>query len=154
MISLTFLPALFYLSIKQQEKPLQTAVRFFLPSDNKDNSSGLHPFSKYGFLKSIERKKVVSINLGFEYILDEDYLSNAKFKFIQDEIARLSFINDTSVVLRIDFDSTSDYGEFVWAINEAKTFDLKRYALIDDCLYLLANNRPTTEDKPARMINL
>ncbi len=71
----------------------------------------------------------------------EDLLS-WKFDFISRELDRIEFTGDTNAVLRVRFGDSNTYGQFAWALNQAKTYGLRRYAFFDDDFYFLANPAP------------
>jgi len=54
----------------------------------------------------------------------------------------MQFLYDTSVVLKIKIGDSNTYGQFIWLVNQAKIYQVKRYTFFDSAFYLLAN-RPT-----------
>lgn len=65
-----------------------------------------------------------------------------KLNFISQEIGRMEFLHDTSVVLKIKFGDSNTYGQFIWLVNQAKIYQVKRYTFFDAAFYILGN-RPT-----------
>jgi hypothetical protein len=123
--------------------PVQlTSLRIRIPTDEKD-SGGIKRFSKEGFLELTKNKKLTTIDLGSgsPYIVDiKKYpLTDRKFQFVTRAIEQLEFTNDTSSVLKIDLAEGNTYGEFVWLLNQATIYNIRRYALIDNSFYFLAN---------------
>lgn len=144
-ISLLGLPLLFLLFIpKQEARPRY--VKFMLPSDRKSDSKSIIRYSRDYFYKSIKTKKIIQINLNKEYLPQEMYLFNAKLNFISREIEKLEFTNDTSAIIKIKLGAANTYGHFLWLLNQASIYRLKRYALVDDCFYLFANPPPDPVD--------
>jgi hypothetical protein len=140
IISLLGISFLFYFWVPKSNFPA-TSIRLFLPSDRKDDFQTIG-FSKGYFYKSIKGKKIIRIDLNEEYQPQESSLFQAKLNFISREIERLEFTNDTTTILRIDLGERNTYGHFIWVLNQALTYKLRRYTFVDDSFYLLANPRP------------
>ncbi|MES1250322.1 MAG: hypothetical protein ABUL46_06530 [Chitinophaga rupis] len=115
-----------------------TVVRLVVPRDGKGGGGDIR-FSKANFYHSIRKKKVTRVDLDEEYSPRDARLVDSKFKFITREVERLAFTHDTTEVLKIEFDSTSTYGNFVWVLNQALIYRYKRYVYVDDSFYFLAN---------------
>jgi hypothetical protein len=143
LISLIGLPILFFFF--PIEDPIQKcAVRFSIPSDAETKDS-VEVFSKYSVKKAIENKKIVTIDMG-EYYFDEPYLTNSKFNFVHNEIERLQFTHDTSTLLKVQLRNNNTYGDFMWLLNQALIYRVKRYALVDNDFYILTNPPPINYD--------
>ena len=143
LISLVGLPILlFFMNPEDPEE--KTCVKLFLPSDEKP-SDGNIKFSKYGVYDLVKKKKLTTIYLddytGFDDP-QELYLSNTKLSFIQREIERLEFTNDTSSALKIEFGDQATYGQFIWLMNQTMLYHVKRFAVVDNEFYLFANPPP------------
>jgi len=143
LISLIGLPILlFFMNPEDPEE--KTCVKLFLPSDEKPKDGNIK-FSKYGVYDLVKKKKLTTIYLD-EYIGFDDsqelYLSNTKLSFIQREIERLEFTNDTSSVLKVEFDKQATYGQFIWLMNQTMLYHVRRFALVDNEFYLFANPPP------------
>jgi hypothetical protein len=137
MISLLGLPVLLLLFLPER-KASPVALKMLLPNDNTNN----HPFSKYAIYKAIKFKKVTTVHLWDLVWPFEDYNLNAKMDFITREIERLQFTNDTNSVLKIEFGEENTYGDYVWIVNQALIYRVKRYAYADNSLYFFANDPP------------
>jgi hypothetical protein len=137
-ISLLGLPLLLFLFVPKAKAPLN-CVPFVLTSEDRNN-----PFSKYYFYRSIKEKKIIQIDISQEYPPEELYLFNAKLRFISKELERLQFTNDTSTVLKIKFGEANTYGHFIWVLNQALIYRLKRYVFVDNNFYLLAYSPPVS----------
>jgi hypothetical protein len=140
-ISLLGLPFLF-LFLTPKETTQSHFVRFTIPSDEKSDYNRIIGFSRDYFYKSIKGKKIIQIDLNRKYPAQETYLFNAKLNFISREIERLEFTNDNSAILKIKLGAANTYGHFMWVLNQALIYRLKRYALVDDSFYLFANLPP------------
>lgn len=96
-----------------------------------------HPmFSKNGFYHIIKGKSVHEVNFDYEYYLPAcDYIFDRKKAFIVGEIERMVFTHDTSAVLKVHLNFTNSYGEFVWLLNQAVTYNVRHYTWFDDDFY-------------------
>jgi hypothetical protein len=133
-ISLFGLPFLLFLFIPKEKAPLY-CIQFVLASEDRSI-----PFSKYYFYRSIKEKKTIQIDISQEYPPEELYLFNAKLRFISRELESLQFKNDTSTVLKIKFGEANTYGHFIWVLNQALIYRLKRYVFVDNNFYLLPSS--------------
>lgn len=153
MISLIGLPLLVWVFLLPhppgQRWNFHQPLRLFLPSDKKV-SRFVRGFSKYNVLADIRGKKILVIDLNETWPpgYDSPFIKQRK-AFIEKTMLELQLLHDTSTVLRVDFGKNNTYGDFIWLVNLAHTYLLKRYAFFDDRFYLFANPRPDpTEDLP------
>ncbi len=143
LISLIWLPILLYVLVPE-DKPLQTVLSLYLPSDKKPPKEALI-FSKYSVYEYIKHKKIIEISLSYEYNIDverENYDLESRLGTIHREIQRLQYTHDMNSVLKIRLDNSTTYDNFIWLVNQAIIYDYKRYALVDDCFYFLPNSPP------------
>ena len=139
MISLLGLPILLWI-YTSHPKPQPHVLQVFFPYEGPDTS--LYRFSKFSFLKATKNKKLLCVDLSDPAPSRNKDIFARKLNFISQEIERMQFFYDTSVVLKIKFGDSNTYGQFVWLINQAKFYQVKRYAFFDAAFFLLAN-RPT-----------
>lgn len=153
MISLLGLLVLL-LVLSPKPLPRQRVLWLFLPYDGPNTQ--FLGFSKYSFLHDIRRKKVMYIDLNYPNPACDSNLFTKKLDYISGEIARLQFLSDTFSVLKVGLGANNTYGNFIWLVNQAKIYGVKRYALIDDNFYLLANRieRVDTSAKMAAPITM
>ena len=152
MISLLGLPILLWI-YTPHSKPQPRVLLMFFPYEGPDTS--LYRFSKYSFLHDIKNKKLLCVDLNDPALSQNKDFFARKLSFISQEIGRMQFLDDTSVVVKIKFCDSNTYGQFIWLVNQAKIYLVKRYAFFDDAFYLLAN-RPidTATTRVASMIDL
>jgi len=141
------LPILF-LVIRPKDPVRNTAVRFTLTSD-KETPDSVPVFSNYFVRDHLKNKKVVSVEINGQENFDDidSYISGSKFSFIHNEIQRLQFTHDTSMVLKIVLGYGTNYGDFAWLLNQMMLSQVKWYALMNDSFYVLANPPPITDDQ-------
>src|ERR1700722_1597325 len=141
LISIIGLPILLFF-YWPKETVIPTYLKFYLPTDRKDDP-GLIRFSKGNVYKSLEGKKITTIDIDVEKFNEDDsrtqYLFYQKLHFMSQEIERLEFTNDTSTVLKIQFGTNNTYGDFVWMLNQIVLYKVKRYALVDNNFYVFAD---------------
>jgi hypothetical protein len=143
LISLVCLPIIF-LFFLPQDKPQPVLIRFFLPKDEPDYRE--LSISKYKVWAYVKKKKQVTIQCEFKDNSQlAEYRKAAKFDYIRRQIEHLSFSNDTNSVLKIELSDGSSYGDFVQILNDILIYDVKRYALTDNTLYVFANEPPANE---------
>src|ERR1700761_4779808 len=135
MISLLGLPILLWIYAPHQ-KPQPNVLQVFSPYEGPDTS--LYRFSKFSFLQTTKNKKLLCVDLSDPAPSRNKDISARKLNFISQEIERMQFFYDTSVVLKIKFGDSNTYGQFVWLINQAKLHQVKRYAFFDAAFFLLA----------------
>lgn len=145
LISLIGLPILLYF-MGPGEKPIWNAVKINLPSDEVKPDPYLIRFSRRAVYQSLKHKKIITVDLGEDIRSDRDFLNEVvyqkKLDFISEEIARRQFTHDTSSVLKIQLGGNCTYGDFVWVLNLAHVYDMKRFVFIDDAYYLYTNPPP------------
>lgn len=125
MISLLALPLLLIFLMPEDPKR-HNAIRFFLPHDEQIN------------------KRLLKVRLDTYPASDEFETAryNAKKAFVEQELARLQFTNDTTHALQIRFGDEVPYEDVIHFINLCIVYEVNRYVLIDDCLYIFANDPP------------
>jgi hypothetical protein len=143
MISLIGLPLLVWICLlphrPQQHWYYRQPLRLLLPSD-KRNTYG---YSKFSVLREIRGKKILDVDLNETWPPGPDSLFQEQRKdFIMKTILELQLLHDTSTVLKVDFGENNRYGDFIWLINKAHPYMVRRYAFFDDSFYLFANPRP------------
>jgi len=139
VISLLGLPILLWIYTPHR-KPRPRVLSIFFPYEGPDASR--YGFSKYSFLQEIKNKKLLCVDLNDPAPSRNRDLFARKLNFISQEIGRMQFLYDTSVVLKIKIGDSNTYGQFIWLVNQAKIYQVKRYTFFDSAFYLLAN-RPT-----------
>jgi len=131
----------------------ETVMKVKLPSEAKD--PGLLMFSRETVLRHLKGKKVVSF--WFDDRPSHLYPETNPYRrsvFLLNEMARQQFTRDTGVVLRVSFDARNDYGDVVWMLNNARLFDYRIYAYLDDDLYLFANPPPPPPDTTSLRVDM
>lgn len=117
----------------------------FLPSSNENKNPALRAFSEKNFFKLIQKKKIISIDLSdkpYPEYREEYYSYQRKFEFITHEIETLQFTNDTASLLKVELGEDNTYGEFIWLLNQTKLYQIRRFAVIGNCIYFLTNPAP------------
>jgi hypothetical protein len=148
LFSLAGLPIIFLFFIPP-DKPQPVLLRHFLPNDVKSGLS--YRFSKYHVWERAKKKKQATVDFWYADSSDLSvYRKEAKIDFIRKQIAGLSFAHDTNSVLKIELGDGSSYGDFVRILNQLMVYDVKRYALTDNTLYVFANEKPVNPYIPAR----
>jgi hypothetical protein len=155
LISLLGLPLLL-LFLFPWPKP-QNSLRMFLPSDEKtkDNNPHIRRYTRYNVLEDIKKKKIIQVqvpNLGYDEY--EYYIHNEALKFINCEIKRLTFTNDTNSVLKVTMANDTRYGDFVGILNNLLLYKVKHYALVDNSLFIFANEPPEEPELVAPIFEL
>ena len=145
LVSLIGLPILLWLW-GPRDPILRTAATLRLPSDDIKPDPSRMVFSKWRVYHDLRKKKIVAVDLNEYRDLRDGMLNEFRYQkkmdFISEEIARRQFTHDTSSMLKIELGPYCTYGDFVWALNLAKIYDVKRYVFIDDAIYLFTNPRP------------
>jgi len=100
-------------------------------------------FTEEGFFKLTKHKKKVSIDVNIDQGSDiSEYAHDRKLQFVTQEMERMQFTGDTSMVLEVCLGEHNTYGDFVRMIERAKLYDVRRYAYIDDCFYFIPDPLP------------
>ncbi len=142
IISLIGLPVLLFFR-GPSEPANQKVIRINLPAVAND-SKYFEKFPIQMVYDAAKNKKMVTIDVDdVDWDERSAYLANAKYLFIKREIERLQFLNDTMSVLKISFGIETKYSSILGLINQTMIYDIKRYALVDDDLYIFANPRPS-----------
>jgi biopolymer transport protein ExbD len=145
LISLLGLPLLL-IFFGPEEKQVYSSMKLFLPADQSpEQLEGMRYFDKQQVINSTKGKQIENIMIeGYMHIANDydPYVQKRKLAFVQQEIERLAFSYDTSRVLKIKMDRTSSYGDFMYVLNMAVVYHCRRYAVVDDVIYIFANNPP------------
>ena len=117
-------------------------IRLFLPNLCKDANSFNSRFSENSVLQEVRKKKVIRVELTGDY--SEDY---KRFSFIRSETQRLKYSNDTTTIMQVHFTNENSYGQFVYLISFLLEDHQKRYALVQNDLYIFGekNNKTHSE---------
>ncbi|MGB8191430.1 MAG: hypothetical protein WCF67_05900 [Chitinophagaceae bacterium] len=128
----------------------KVTLQLFLASDRKDTGEEMR-FTKHRLYKDIakKRKNIVSIKSLNEFIEPDNrdmfvYTSNREF--LADEMRKLKFNHDTTQVLEVRLSYENTYGDFVWVINLANLFQLKRYAWVDNSIFFFTEPPPVYQE--------
>lgn len=115
----------------------ENSIEMVLPSADHSTTA---PVTEAMIMKSVKDKKMLSLRLNdMVWNGQSAFLLQQKFKFVATQIESLQFANDTNAVLKISFGATNQYGQLMWVLNPAMVYDLRRYAMIGNDLYLFAN---------------
>jgi hypothetical protein len=140
-ISLLCLPVLLLLSFPE-EPVRQTKISLVVPTDEKPRP-GINSFSKYGVFQEVKNKHIISVELEKDVRYDKGlYNYHAKRRLINHEIERLTYTHETTSVLKVNFGETATYGDLISILNQILICGVKRYALVDNSLYIFANEPP------------
>jgi len=141
LISILGLPILLYF-MDTDNIVYHTVLRLNLATTKKD-SPGIERFSEEGFFRLIKNKKKVTVDVNDDEWDDRSkYAHDRKLHFVTQEIERMQFTGDTSMVLEVRLGYNNTYGDFVRMIERARLYDVRRYAYIDDCLYFVPDPLP------------
>src|SRR5438309_5394835 len=120
------------------EDPVYHTIHRLNLANNKKYSPGIERFSEEGFLKFIKNKKKVTVDVDDTGWDDRSsYVHDRKFHFVTQEMERMQFTGDTSMVLEVRLGYNNTYGDFIRMINRAKLYNVHRYAYINDCFYFI-----------------
>ena len=112
----------------------QNTISMVLPAANH---SCCTPLTEAMVYQEIKHKKLVTLNLNDLVWNDQSaWRFQRKFSFAAQQIESMQFTNDTASVLKISFGQKNKYSDVLWVINQAMVYDLRRYALIGNDLYL------------------
>jgi hypothetical protein len=107
VISLLGLPILLWIYTPHR-KPRPRVLSMFFPCEGPDASR--YGFSKYSFLQEIKNKKLLCVDFNdTAQSRNRDFYAR-KLNFISQEIGRMQFSDDTTVVLKIKFGHSNTYG--------------------------------------------
>lgn len=143
MLSLLVVPVLFY--IYQPIIKIPTVLKLFIPTD--DYSPGLYSFSRYAVKAQLKGKKINTV-----YLDGDRILNSKKLDFVANEALKLKYYNDTSQILHVKFSEETTYGELVQLVNIMYRDDHKRYALVDNDFYVFGNPPPAPEPEVVQFI--
>lgn len=142
LISLLALPVMLLIIGPEDKKPF-SRIRMILSSDEKPGPEGNIKYTRYTVYEALEKKKITAVEFWYEPWGDRgSYIYNSKLEFIRREIQRMTFTHDTTSVLKVGLGDGIIYGDFVWILNQLIIHEVKRYALVDDDLYIFANEPP------------
>ena len=139
-ISLFGVMGLVIYTLPHAKIPLHS-IRFFIPYDQEGPLVHSKIFSKQSIYRQAKGKKIVEVDLRYEFFEDYQSLVQAKHAFIVREMERMQFTNDTMSVLKIDFGPENSLGEFVWILNLAVYFNFHRYAFADESYYFFFKSK-------------
>ncbi|HLK30454.1 MAG TPA: hypothetical protein VKT28_17860 [Puia sp.] len=139
-ISLLGLPIVLYF-LGPEDVIDKTCLKLFLASDKKP-PKGIRTLSRYTLNEDIKKKKLISIYINNSDDKNDFFPMDRMLSFIQSEIERLQFTHDTSSVLKIEFGNGSSYGQFVWLLNQTMLYEVKRFVVVDNTVYLFTNPPP------------
>lgn len=135
LISLIGLPILLWI-MGPQERIRHNCIKLFLPQDKKPLPDAV-VFSRNTVMTAIKGKKIIPVE--FWYDLDdpiETFNYNNKLNFVLHEIERITYTHDTTSVLKVCLGDGISYGDFIGIFNQLILHRVKRYALIDNELYI------------------
>jgi hypothetical protein len=138
LISLLGIPILFYL-YRPADKPVQTVIKLFLPFDSIPDDRLLY-FSKAYIYKCLENKRIETITFLEPKLVETDYINLKRFQLIESEIAKLVFLQDSNFVVKIPFTNNTSFGDVVYILNLATLYQIRRYAIMDDAVYLFSQS--------------
>lgn len=115
--------------------PLQTTLRFFIPSDKKPEDERSIGFRSMYIIREISNKKKLTVSL-----TDDHELNKQKLLLIQADAQRLEYYHDTTTVLKVNFSADATYGELVELINILNKARIKRYAWVDDSMIIFGTS--------------
>jgi hypothetical protein len=146
MISLLILPLLLYFYGPEDYEP-KTAIRLNLPYDHNSPDENIVRFSADYLFQQLKGKHITTITLNNTLFSEIDvYEYTQKIVYIKSALEKLKFDNDTTEIIQVLFTQESTYKDFVWVLNQAILLQLKRYALINNSIYLFAEERFIPED--------
>ena len=148
MISLIGLPFLIFF-FYARFKPL-ASISIVLTDDRITEDNLILRYSKYNFYKFIADKKVNKVDLRMNY-LTQDSILNAKLNSIKREIWRLKSTGDSTAVLEVILGDSNTYGQFIWLVNQALIYQMKRWVPVDNKFYFL-NSSPKSLIKEEKII--
>jgi hypothetical protein len=70
------------------------------------------------------------------------------------ELERLQFEHDTTTALKVVFGDETSYGDFMYVLNLALIYQVKRYALVDNEFYFFINPPPAPPPVELKTISL
>ncbi|WP_315823271.1 hypothetical protein [Paraflavitalea speifideaquila] len=138
LISLLALPLLIMYLVSPFGEELY-AIKMIVPSDEKPEVASFR-YTKYGVWDAIKNKKIIQVQF-FRAPISRlnEYTRDMKLEFVRQEIERLTFTHDTNSVLKVELGKGITYGEFIRILDQLAVYGVKRYALVDDSLYIFAN---------------
>ena len=138
LISLVLLPILL-IAFGPEDRISPVSLRFFVPKDDSVQTPNI-TYSKYTVRQALQNKEIVKVYLWDDLNSSLCSHHNAKLNFIEQEIARLQYTSDTIHVLQIELGDYNTYDDFVYLINLAILYHVKRFAWMDNSFYIFAND--------------
>jgi hypothetical protein len=141
-ISLLALPVVL-LVIHPEDPVRHNCIRMLLPTDEKPAGENVK-YSRYSVLEAIAGKRITTVEFWYnpDYIELDAFSYHAKLDFVRREIERMNFTHDTMSVLKVELGDGITYGDFVRILNCIIIYRVKRYALVDNSLYVFASPMP------------
>jgi len=136
LISLIGLPILLWI-MGPQEIIRHNCIKLFLPKDKKPLPNVL-AFSRYTVMTAIKGKKIIPVEFWYDPMGEpiETFNYNNKLNFVLHEIEQITYTHDTTSVLKVCLGDGISYGDFVGILNQLILHRVKRYALVDNELYI------------------
>jgi hypothetical protein len=128
--SILFLLIFSVVAVARKAQTRKNTIKFFLAAEDRDDRP-MALFSRTGFYESIKNMKIEEFSFNNQCVLTA----------VDNRIRKLSFSKSTSIV-KVSFTAQNTYGDFVSAVNVALRNKLKRYAYVDDALYLVPLTNP------------
>jgi len=136
LISLIGLPILLWI-MGPQEIIRHNCIKLFLPQDKKPLPD-VAVFSRYTVMTAIKGKKIIPVEFWYYPMGDpiETFNYNNKLNFVLHEIEQITYTHDTTSVLKVCLGDGISYGDFIGILNQLILHKVKRYALVDNELYI------------------
>lgn len=136
LISLIGLPVLLWI-MGPQEIIRHNCIKLFLPQEEKPLPN-VAAFSRHTVMAAIKGKKIIPVEFWYDPIGTpiEMFNYNNKLNFVLHEIEQITYTHDTNSVLKICLGDGITYGDFVGILNQLILHRVKRYALLDNELYI------------------
>jgi len=142
VISLLWVPILFYQSLLGVPEQRQTYIRVDLPVEyggGKNNSLSLG-FCIQDHLKG---KKIITKHIGaIQYNVIDDLnppYYNSQLNSLAAELQNLQLSKDTNQIIKIIVDDSCHYKTFVWLFNQVLIDDYHRYGYLGDSMFFFSN---------------
>lgn len=148
LISIISLPVLLFI-FGPDDPVQQNLLGLHLPTEKLIRSDS--EFTKGNVLRAIKGRKVIDVALWDKHIYSDEewgtYMDEQRASFIKKEIEHIAFTHDSTIALKVELSEANTYGEFVWLINEATVYGLRRYVFFDDAFYFFNNDPPVDYSK-------
>ncbi len=118
---------------KASVSPATCTLTLFLP--NERNVAGIPDrFSKQAFMQEISGKPVKTIDL-----TDDHATNQRKLAAVRAAAKKLRESHDTSTVIRVVYSTQATYQELVNLVDMLQVDKQKRYAIIDNDIYIIGS---------------